>query len=114
MVMSVYNDSLPTEQQQAQAISRLKVAFPKQSAEFFALMIERVTANGFTAQRLKDAVNYCIDNFQYKELNISDIVRYDRHRKLITYAQLCDLVTSKGEKQSNYERLENGLWTLKK
>lgn len=68
-------------------------AFPKHEAGFFKLLTERVVANGFTAKRLNDAVNYLVDNFQYKELNISDIIKFDKKVKLYTYNEVCSMVT---------------------
>ena len=75
---------------------KLQSAFPKQSKEFFNVLAERLIANGFTDQRLTEAVNNVIDNFQYKELNISDIVSFDKKIKLYTYQEACRLITQKG------------------
>lgn len=78
-----------------QSMNRLKAAFPKMSdnKEFFNLLSERVVANGFSNERLKDAVNQVLDNFQYKELVISDIIKYDRKIKLYTYSEVVSMVT---------------------
>lgn len=82
---------------------RLKAAFPKMETTFFNLLAERIASNGFTSQRLKDAVNYVLDNFQYKELNVSDIIRFDKKTKLYTYNEVC-LLATKGEAQfSDFE-----------
>jgi hypothetical protein len=78
--------------------------------------INRITANNFSDERLTDAVNNVIDNFQYKELNISDIIRWDKREKLISYQQLVSLVTSGKEKMTDWEMTEiNGhkLWRKK-
>lgn len=75
---------------------KLQSAFPKQNKEFFNLLAERLIANGFTDERLTDAVNKVIDTFQYKELNISDIVKFDKKIRLYSYSQACRLVTEKG------------------
>ncbi len=80
----------------AKNIRKLQTAFPKQSKEFFNVLAERLVANGFTDQRLTDAVNNVIDNFQFKELNISDIVRFDKTVRLYSYQEACRLVTEKG------------------
>ena len=72
---------------------KLQSAFPKQSKEFFNVLAERLIANGFTDQRLTDAVNNVIDNFKYKELNVSDIVGFDKRIMLYTYNEACCLVT---------------------
>lgn len=76
-------------------MNRLKAAFPKMSdnKEFFNLLSERVVANGFSNERLKDAVNHVLDNFQYKELVISDIIKFDRRVKLYTYGEVVNMVT---------------------
>lgn len=66
-------------------INRLSVAFPKMSKEFFVLLSEYVIKEKFTEERLKDAVDNVITNFQYKELNISDIIRFDKRIKLYTW-----------------------------
>jgi hypothetical protein len=80
----------------AKNIRKLQSAFPKQSKEFFNVLAERLIANGFTDKRLMDAVNNVIDNFQYKELNISDIVRFDKKMKFYNYKEACRLVTENG------------------
>jgi hypothetical protein len=91
--LSVYSGSIATNNEIAVGMSRLRIAFPKQSQEFFNLLSERVIKNGFSSDRIKDAINYTIDNFAYKELNISDIIKFDRRVKLYTYNEVCQLVT---------------------
>ena len=49
---------------------------------FFDMLAERIVDNDFTEQRITDAVNHVIDNFQYKELNIADVIKFDRRVKL--------------------------------
>ncbi len=75
---------------------KLQSAFPKQSKEFFNVLAERLIANGFTDERLSDAVNNVIDNFKFKELNIADIVRFDKKMRLYNYQEACKLVTEEG------------------
>lgn len=93
--VSVYLDKL-SDVGVAKNMRKLQCAFPKQSKEFFNVLAERLIANGFTDQRLTDAVNSVIDKFQYKELNISDIVRYDKKMRLYNYKEACKLVTQDG------------------
>ena len=71
-------------------------AFPKMGDPFFNLLAERVRANKFTTKRLNDAINHLIDNFNYKELNIADIIKFDKRAKLYSYNDVCKMV-SKGE-----------------
>ena len=93
--VSIYLDNL-SDMGVARNMKKLQSAFPKQSKEFFNVLAERLIANGFTDQRLTDAVNSAIDKFQYKELNISDIVRFDKKMKMYNYKEACRLVTEKG------------------
>ncbi len=93
--MSLYEGSL-SDMGVAKNMRKLQSAFPKQNKEFFNVLAERLIANGFTDERLTDAVNNVIDNFQYKELNISDIVKFDKKIKLYNYSDACRLVTEKG------------------
>ncbi len=93
--MSLYRGSL-SDVGIAKSMRKLQCAFPKQSKEFFNVLAERLIANGFTDERLADAVNNLIDNFQYKELNISDIVRFDKKMRLYSYKEACRLVTEEG------------------
>ena len=93
--VSLYQDTL-SDTGVAKNMKKLQFAFPKQSKEFFNVLAERLIANGFTDERLTDAVNNVIDNFQYKELNISDIVRFDKKMKFYNYSEATTLVTEKG------------------
>jgi hypothetical protein len=75
---------LPSPQGIAVQIARLKIAFPKMERNFFDILAERIVDNDFTEKRLEDAVNHIIDNFLYKELNVADIIKFDRRIKLYT------------------------------
>ena len=90
--ISLYNDCVPTKDDFLTASNRLSIAFPKMTKEFFILLTEFVIKEGFTAKRLSDAVNHVIANFQYKELNISDIIKFDRRIKLYTYYEVYNLM----------------------
>ena len=106
MAVSLYRDAEPSPAEIAVSMKRLQVAFPKMEPAFFNLLAERIMGNGFTAERLKDAVNHMLDNFQYKELNISDIIRFDRRAKLYTYIEVCQLVTSGKAVWEDFEKRE--------
>ncbi len=84
--LTLYNDQL-SKIGIAKGIKKLQISFPRQTAEFFNVLSERLIANGFTDKRFEDAVNNVIDNFQYKELNISDIVKFDKNVRLYTYEE---------------------------
>lgn len=91
--ISLYDKEVIEPKDIAVEMARLKTAFPKQNEAFFNLLAERLIKNGFSKTRLRDAVNHTIDDFAYKELNISDIVKFDKRIKLYTYNEVCVLVT---------------------
>jgi len=99
-----------------QSVNRLKVSFPKMSNDFFNVLAERVVANKFSNKRLQDAVNYVLDNFQYKELNISDVVKFDKRAKLYSYNEVCNLVTKSQASFSDFQivELEGNTYRVKK
>lgn len=78
----------------------------RDNVDFFNLLSERVVANGFSNERLKDAINHILDNFQYKELVISDIIKFDRKVKLYTYSEVVNMVTKGAAIWSDFEMRE--------
>jgi len=74
--------------------------------EFFDILYERIDKNKFTKQRLEDAVNNVLDNFRYKELNVADIISYDKRVRLYTYTQICDEIANGRSTTDDYERVE--------
>jgi hypothetical protein len=99
----------------ALAVKKLSVAFPRMGGDFWNLLAERIRANGFTAERLKHAVDHVVDNFRYKELNISDVVSYDRRVRLYTGREF-ENAQMKGVHPSEFERRTIGdvLYFVKK
>lgn len=107
--ISAYTDETMKPTDSAVVVKKLSVAFPAQSNEFFALLAQRMLANGFTRQRCNDAVNWLIDNFAYKQINIADVIKFDRKRKVYTYGQMCaKLVCNGGTERStdDFEKCE--------
>lgn len=103
--ISSYGKGETTPEVLASEIKKLRVAFPSREPAFFNLLTERIIANGFTDERLRDAVGKALDTFSYKEINISDIIRFDRHVRLYTYPELCDMVAG-GHSCGNFEMRE--------
>ena len=81
-----------TQEQLTRNIAKLEMAFPKMQGEFFKILLERLDANNFSNKRLENAVNYVIDKFRYKELNVADIISWDRKINIYTYSQICNLI----------------------
>jgi hypothetical protein len=88
----------------ATSIKKLQVAFPSRPPEFFNLMAERIVANGFSDERLEDAVGCAIDTFGYKEINISDVVNFDRKIRLYTYNEVADMVQQGYRMDRDFEK----------
>jgi hypothetical protein len=99
----------------AVAIKKLTLAFPRMESDFCNLLSERLIANGFTQERLRNAVDHVIDNFLYKELNIADIILYDRRVKLYTGREYED-AQMKGARPADFEhrRIDDVLYFVRK
>lgn len=106
MSVSLYNGRSADPSEIAVGMKRLKVAFPKMDNAFFNLLAERVMDNGFSSERLKHAINHVLDNFQYKELNISDIIRFDKRVRLYSYNEVCVLVSKGQASFTDFEKRE--------
>lgn len=92
--ISLYAGGFLTDRGVAVNLKKLKEAFPRMQPSFFNILSERLIANGFTDSRVTDAVNNVIDNFEYKELNISDVIKFDKKVKIYTHSEATILVTS--------------------
>ena len=47
---------------------------------------------GFSDERLSDSVNNLIDNFQYPNPTLANILSFDRKVKILDYNQVCTLI----------------------
>lgn len=58
----------------------------------FDLLKERFKENGFTNERLRDAINHVIDTYEGwdKLPNIANFIQYDKKVKIYTYKELLD------------------------
>lgn len=106
--VSLYTDERAKPREIAEAMARLKAAFPRMEAVFFNVLAERLAATGFTAERLRDAVNHVIDTHPYAELRAADIMQHDRRLRLYTYGEVSQMVTSGKAEWSDFELREIG------
>ena len=91
--VSIYHKGAKaTQEQLTRNIAKLEMAFPKMQRDFFKILLERIDANNFSNKRLENAVNYVIDKFQYKELNVADIISWDKKINIYTHPQICNLI----------------------
>ena len=113
---SLYRDPEPTKQDLLIANQRLLAAFPRMTKEFFVLLSEFVQSEKFTRQRLMDAVNHVIANFQYKELNVADVIGFDRRVKLYDRNEMCYYIQKNSASTDHFQRVvinEQVFWVLK-
>ncbi len=89
--ISIYTGKLTTEVVVRQ-INVVRNVF-NYDKNYCKVLKDRIIANGFTDQRLIDAVNYVIDNFKYgKTPNIADFIQFDRQIELMSYNHLLERV----------------------
>lgn len=95
---SVYTDALATVEDITATYHKLMYAFPnlrkltdKQEAGFIEVFAEAVQYAGMTKQRLYDSMMNCIcHKHQYGDLQIADIIDFDKRFKLYDYKAVCD------------------------
>ena len=79
----------------AEQTLKLTTVFPALRDEFINVLIERIVANGFTNERLIDAVDNLIDNFKYPNPSVADIVGFDCRIKLYSHSDYSNEIFSK-------------------
>lgn len=90
--VSLYSGGL-TQGEFARCMARLKVAFPSLPKDFYMLLGERMKEKWFSDDKMKDAINYVIDNCRYPIPSIAEFLSYDKVVKIYTYQEAAELVT---------------------
>ena len=105
-----------TQEVVVKTAARIKAAFPSLSPEFYAVFIERVKDKGFSDSRLRDAVNYVIDNCFYPTPSIANFLSFDSRVKVISYQELMNIVGEQKDSWNNYSKIKIGgkLYFIKK
>lgn len=96
-------------------VKRLKKAFPALPKGFYDIMSEMIQDEGFTDERLNDAVKNVIKTCVYPMPTIANIISWDRRMKLYNYKEVCDYVDS-GGKLADFQQhpIDNRIyWVLK-
>lgn len=96
-MVSVYMDRR-SKQGLLDAIRLVKGAFPGWSEEQGSILMDRFAENGFTDQRMMDAVNHVIDTYEGwdKLPNIANFIQYDRQARLFRHSEQ-DALVNRGE-----------------
>jgi len=100
--ITLYNDKQANVITIATELRKLQAVFPALDNDFISILAERIKSNGFTDQRLKDAIGNVIDNFTYQKPNISDIIRFDKKIKLYNAAETSKMVTDEGYRYEDF------------
>jgi hypothetical protein len=106
--ISLYSGEL-TARVVTQSMAKVKKAFPGLPIDFFTVLSERVAANGFTDERIQDAVNHVVDTCKYPTPTVADFMSFDKKRRIYTYAEMCNKVHEAGGLASvwdSYEMME--------
>ena len=88
--LSIYQDSLTMECVKFNC-AKILTAFKGLDTNFTNLLAESLKRNGFTDQRLTDAVNYVIDNCPYPSPSIAEFVKFDKSVKVYSYEEMLKL-----------------------
>ena len=103
--ISVYTDPVATVDEVTGQLKILSMSFPDIDNDFLAVLTLRLIANGFTKDRLNDAIGAVIDACHYKRPSIAEIVSFDRKMKLYTYNEMAAKCTQQYTSE-NFERIE--------
>lgn len=85
--LSVYKDKLTTKGVITN-VAKIKKAFPALPMGFYEVFDERLKANSFTDERLKDAIANVIDTCPYPTPTIAQFISFDKKIKLNSYEDM--------------------------
>jgi len=86
--ISLYTDTLANVKDIISAAAIIKKSFPALPQGFYDMFGDRIMANKFTINRLRDAIAFVIDNCRYPQPSIADFVSYDKTIKFRTHAEM--------------------------
>ena len=87
--ISLYADDPAGVKDIIKAAAVIKKSFPSLPQGFYDVFGDRIRANNFTANRLKDAVTHVIDNCIYPTPTIANFISFDRTVKFKTHDEMC-------------------------
>lgn len=103
--ISVYNDEL-TPDGILTGVTKIKKSFPGLPIEFFDVFADRIKENGFTDERLKDAVNNVIDNCVYPQPTIAQFISWNKHIKLYKHEQILNMLNEDKDAFKRYKPIK--------
>jgi len=86
--ISIYKGQIAEESTIKSEVMKLVAAFPNIKNDFIIVLIERLIENGFTKERVHDAISKTIDTNPYQRPSIADIISFDRKIKTYSYSDI--------------------------
>jgi hypothetical protein len=74
------------------SIATIQKAFPSLPIGFFDVFTDRLADNGFSDDRLKDAVRHVIDTCIYPTPTIAQFISFDKKIKIYKYPEIVQMV----------------------
>ena len=84
MFLKTTNGEL-TENGTKENFAKLASNFPKLDGAFYSILADRVRKNGFDDEMLTNAVDSLIDNYQFPEPKVADILSLNSNVEIFTY-----------------------------
>jgi len=72
---------------------KLKQSFPALGSGFYDIFMDRIKDNGFSDERLTDAVNHVVDTCIYPQPTIAQFLNFDVRIKIYNYSEYVQFVT---------------------
>ena len=86
--LSIYHGEL-TANAVISSVADIKKAFPALPSGFYDILTDRIKETGFCDTRLRDAVNFVIDNCPYPTPTIANFISFDRTVKFRSHEEMC-------------------------
>ena len=86
--ISLYSGTISTHAV-VESVAKIKSAFPMLPPGFYDAFASRIIDNQFCDERLRDAVNFVIDNCIYPTPTIANFISFDRTVKFKTHDEMC-------------------------
>jgi hypothetical protein len=102
--VSLYHPEPATEMEIKQLIAPLMMVFSEQDPQFWGLLIQRITANRLSAERLKAAVLHVIDTHRYPRITPADILAHDKRVRLYTHFEMVKAIHSYESSPDDFEK----------
>ena len=102
--LSLYKGELTTPMV-IESIARIKKSFPTLPVGFYEIFSERLKANGFNDDRLKDAVANVIDTCVYPTPTIAQFISWDKKIKVYKYPDIVKMVDDDPNAFNRFKRI---------